>query len=198
MMIRCQGQQLKMKIVSNNKTEFENIYVTYYSRMKHFAQEYVIREEEAENIVQDVFLDLWEQQFLFMSHSNLMAYLFTATKNRCLDFLRHISTVRKGAERLMEQHNIELQMKLQSLEAFDEGIFSEPDIESVVQKAIETLPEKCRKIFVMNKIEGKKQKAIAAELNISLHTVESQMAIAYRKLKEALIGYIPLLVFLLI
>lgn len=88
-------------------------------------------------------------------------------------------------------------MKLQSLEAFDDKIFSEPDIESVVQKAIDSLPEKCREIFVMNKIEGKKQKAIAAELNISLHTVESQMGIAHRKLKEALKDYIHLLVFLL-
>ena len=187
-----------MSIIIKNSTEFENIYVTYYSRMKRFAQEYVISEEDAENIVQDVFLDLWEQQFVFMSHSKLMAYLFTATKNRCLDFLRHKSAVRKGTERLMEQHDIELQMKLQSLEALDDGIFSEPDIESVVQKAIETLPEMCRKIFVMNKIEGKKQKAIAVELNISLNTVESQMAIAYKKLKEALKEYIPLLIILLI
>lgn len=187
-----------MSIIIKNSTEFENIYVTYYSRMKRFAQEYVISEEDAENIVQDVFLDLWEQQFVFMSYSKLTAYLFTATKNRCLDFLRHKSAVRKGAERLMEQHTHELQMKLQSLEALNDDIFSEPDIESVVQKAIETLPERCRKIFVMNKIEGKKQKEIATELNISLHTVESQMAIAYRKLKEALKEYIPLLVFLLI
>ena len=187
-----------MSIIIKNNTEFENIYVTYYSRMKRFAQEYVMSEEDAENIVQDVFLDLWEQQFVFMSHSKLMAYLFTATKNRCLDFLRHKSAVRKGTERLMEQHDIELQMKLQSLEALDDGIFSEPDIESVVQKAIETLPEMCRKIFVMNKIEGKKQKAIAVELNISLNTVESQMAIAYKKLKEALKEYIPLLIILLI
>ena len=123
---------------------------------------------------------------------------FTTTKNRCLDLLRHKTVVRKGAEKLMDEHNMELQMKLQSLEAFDNKIFSEPDIESVVQKAIDTLPKKCREIFVMNKIEGKKQKAIAAELNISVHTVESQMSIAHRKLKEALKEYTPLLLFLLV
>ncbi|HCF82104.1 MAG TPA: RNA polymerase sigma-70 factor, partial [Porphyromonadaceae bacterium] len=58
-----------------NRIEFENIYVAHYSRMKRFAQEYVIREEDAENIVQDVFLDLWEQNLLLLTHTNLFAYL---------------------------------------------------------------------------------------------------------------------------
>ena len=174
-----------MQISWQHSSQFEEIYLSHYARMKRFAMEYVIREEDAENIVQDVFLELWEQKLLLVSHTYLFAWLFTATKNRCLDLLRHKTVVRKGAEKLMDEHNIELQMKLQSLE-------------SVVQKAIDTLPKKCREIFVMNKIEGKKQKAIAAELNISVHTVESQMTIAHRKLKEALKEYIPLLLFLLV
>ena len=91
-----------------------------------------------------------------------------------------------------------LQIKFQSLEAFDELLFSEPDIETVIQNAIESLPQKCREIFILNKIEGKKQKIIAQELNISINTVESQMAIAYKKLKETLKDYAPLLIFLLI
>ena len=185
-----------MQISSPHSSQFEEIYLSHYFRMKCFATEYLICEEDAENVVQDVFLELWEQQFVLMSHTRLFAWLFTATKNRCLDLLRHKTVIKKGAEKMRDDYNIELQMKLQSLEAFDDKIFSEPDIESVVQKAIETLPGKCREIFVMNKIEGKKQKAIAAELNISLHTVESQMAIAHRKLKDALKEYIPLLLFL--
>ena len=59
------------------------------------------------------------------------------------------------------------------------------------------LPEKCREIFIKSKIEGKKQKDIAAELNISLKTVENQMAIAYKKIKSELKDYLPLLIFLL-
>lgn len=187
-----------MSNITKNRTEFENMYVTHYARMKRFAQEYVIREEDAENIVQDVFLDLWEQNLLLLTHTNLFAYLFTATKNRCLDFLRHKTVVQKTIDKIQDEHFLELQMKLHSLEAFDEQLFSEPDIETIIQQAIESLPEKCREIFVMNKIEGKKQKAIAAALNISINTVESQMAIAYKKLKELLKDHIPLLTFLLV
>ena len=83
-----------MDAISRHKSEFEKIYLSYYSRMKRFAQEYVIREEDAENIVQDLFLDLWEQNIELLSHSNLFAYLFTSVKNRCIDFLRHKTTRR--------------------------------------------------------------------------------------------------------
>lgn len=187
-----------MSIDIKNRTEFEKIYIAYYSRMKRFAQEYVIREEDAENIVQDVFLDLWEQNLLLLTHSNLFAYLFTALKNRCIDFLRHKTIVQHTAQKLQDDYTKSLEMKFQSLEAFDEQVFSEPDIETVIQNAIESLPEKCRQIFILHKIEGKKQKDIAQELNISINTVENQMAIAYKKLKEILKDYLPLLIFLFV
>jgi len=89
-------------------------------------------------------------------------------------------------------------MKFQSLEAFDEQVFSEPDIETVIQNAIESLPEKCRQIFILHKIEGKNKKTLLQELNISINTVENQMAIAYKKLKEILKDYLPLLIFLFV
>ena len=77
-------------------------------------------------------------------------------------------------------------------------VLSERWFQYQVQKAIENLPEKCRQIFVMNKIEGKKQKTIAQELNISINTVESQMAIAHKKLKELLKNYVSLFIFLIV
>lgn len=180
-----------MVSIAEKKDKFERIYITHYSRMKRFAQEYVIREEDAENIVHDVFLYLWEQDLLLLTHTNLFAYLFTMLKNRCIDFLRHETIVRNTVKKLQDDYIRTLQMKLDSLESFDELIFSEPDMEAVVQKAIDSLPERCREIFVLSKIEGKKQKEIAKALNISIKTVENQMAIAYKKLAKLLKGYIP-------
>lgn len=187
-----------MSNIRNSHNKFESIYVSHYSRMKLFAQEYVIREEDAENIVHDVFLDLWEQNLSLLTHTNIFAYLFTMLKNRCIDFLRHKTIVRNTAQKLQDDHAKALQMKCQSLETLDEGLFSEPDIEKIIQNAIDSLPDRCREIFVLNKIEGKKQKVIAQELNISINTVESQMAIAYKKLKEILKDYTPLYNFLLV
>ena len=180
------------------KAQFKEAYITYYSRMKRFAQEYVIREEDAENIVHDIFTELWEKKQEFISHINLNGYLFVILKNRCIDFLRHKTTEQRAINKMQEEYFRTLKLQLESLEMLDNKLLCEPDIETVIQNAIDNLPEKCRQIFVMNKIEGKKQKQIARELNISVNTVESQMAIAYKKLKVALKDYVPLLTFFFI
>ena len=72
----------------------------------------------------------------------------------------------------------------------------EKDIETILNNAILSLPERCREIFIKSKIEGKKQKEVALELNISVNTVETQIGIAYKKLREELKDYYPLLLIL--
>ena len=183
---------------SKHIIDFEEIYVTYYSKLKRFAREYVIRKEDAENIVHDVFLELWEQKKSLANHINISGFLFLTIKNRCIDFLRHKTLEIKTANNIQEEYYRTLQLKFQSLEAFDDKLFSESDIEKMINDAISSLPEKCRQIFIMNKIEAKKQKEIAEELHISVNTVESQMAIAYQKLREILKDYIPLFIFIFV
>lgn len=174
---------------------FEDIYLSYFSKMKYFAKEYVISDEDAENIVQDVFMELWEKKEMLTMHLNLIAYLFTTIKNKCLNHLRHKTVVQETTNQLQEEYSITLQMNLDSLEAFDQNLFTEQDVEKVISKAINSLSEKCREIFIMSKIEGKKQKQIATELNISINTVETQMGIAYKKLRIELKDYLSLLIF---
>lgn len=176
--------------------DFEEVYLTYFSRMKNFALEYVLSEQDAENIVQDVFMELWEKKEILSVQINLIAYLFTAIKNRCIDFIRHTILVRDVADKLQEEHLLTLKMKFYSLEAFDNNILSDNNIEAIISKAINALPEKCREIFIKSKIEGKKQKEIAAELNISINTIETQMGIAYKKLKIELKDFLPIFLFL--
>ncbi len=179
------------------ETRFEDIYLSYFSKMKYFAKEYVISEEDAENIVQDVFVELWENKEMLNMHMNLIAYLFTTIKNKCLNHLRHKLVVQETASKLQEEYTISLRMNLDSLEAFDNNLFSDQDIEKIISRALDTLSEKCRTIFIMSKIEGKKQKEKAQELNISINTIETQMGIAYKKLRIELKDYFPILLFIL-
>lgn len=177
-------------------TDFETIYLNYFSRMKYFAQVYISSEADAENIVQDVFTELWERKDMIDSYTNLVAYLFTSVRNKCLNYLRHQVVRQETATRLQELHRLTMQASLNSLEMFDQNIFSEDDIAKVLERALGTLTDRCRQIFIMNKLEGKKQKQIAEELNISVNTVETQMGIAYKKLRTELKDYLPLLIFL--
>lgn len=187
-----------MQVSTEYKAQFEEAYISYYARMKRFARQYVIREEDAENIVQDIFFELWEKQLDFTSFVNLNGFLFMMLKNRCIDFLRRKTLEQQAVDEIQSEYIRTLKLKFESLEALDNKFLDESDIDTVIKNAIDRLPEKCREIFVMNKIEGKKQKVIAQELNISIHTVESQMAIAYKKLKEALKDHMPLFLFFFI
>lgn len=184
-------------IQEKQPVDFEQIYIAYFSKMKHFAKEYVLSDEDAENIVQDVFGELWERKEILELPINIIAYLFTAIKNRCVDFLRRKILIKDIEDKLEEEYRLTLQAKYYSLEYLDLDILEEESIEQILSKAIDALPEKCREIFIKNKIEGKKQKEIAAELNISINTVETQMGIAYKKLKTELKDYFPLFLFLL-
>ena len=156
---------MKTKVLGEQREDvrFEDIYLSYFSKMKHFAKEYVILDEDAENIVQDVFVELWENKEMLNMHMNLIAYLFTTIKNKCLNHLRHKLVVQETANKLQEEYTISLRMTLDSLETFDNNLFSDQDIEKLISRALDALPEKCRAIFIMSKIEGKKHNEIAQE-----------------------------------
>lgn len=175
---------------------FEQFYITWYSRAKYFAREYVHSESDAENIIQDVFLHLYERRDLMDAYTNLTAYLFTSIKNRCLDYLRKWVLEQETAQGVQDEFEMELRMKYDSLEIFNTQFSDETDIGELLDNALQKLPERCRNIFIMNKLEGKKQKEIAEELNLSINTVESQMGIAYKKLREELKDCLPLFIFL--
>lgn len=175
---------------SDGNVCFEDVYVSHFARLKRFAQEYVVVEADAENVVHDVFTDLWERWDVFSSHRNLTAFLFLAVKNRCIDLLRRQAIARTAEVHLLEEYQIELRYSLQSLNDFKsdpfDSDFDEDNLEQRIAEAIQSLPDRCREIFVKNKIEGKKHKDIADEMNISVKTVEAQMSIVYKKLREKL------------
>ena len=156
---------------------------------------YVLSESDAENIVQDVFLHLYEHCDRLDAYTNLTAYLFTSIKNKCLDYLRKRVNEQEAVAEMQSEFDMTLRMKYDSLEILNTNFPDETDIEERLEQALQKLPERCRSIFVMNKLEGKKQQQIASELQISINTVESQMAIAYKKLREELKDCLPLLLF---
>lgn len=177
---------IQTKSLSKN---FDEIYVIYFSRMKRFAKEYVLSDEDAENIVQDVFMVLWEKRDILEIRVDLVPYLFVLVKNKCLDYLRH--------KVVHNEYKQEIIMKLFSLEQMNYSFTSDEEIERIIVDAINKLPDRCRDIFVKSRIEGKKYRQIAEELNLSVNTVENQISLALKKLRVELNEYLPLLLFLI-
>ena len=168
---------------------FSDIYSIYYVRMLRFSQTYVIAEEDAENIVQDTFLYLWEHLELLEDIDHLDAFLFTLIKNRCLNFLKHQSYIQAKTCSLKADEELESQLNLYALEQFDEAVSSISEVENLLSRTMQKLPER--------RIEGLKYKEIAERLDISVNTVENQISIALRKLRSELKEYLPLLVFII-
>lgn len=166
-------------------------------RMLRFSRTYVIAEEDAENIVQDTFLYLWEHLDLLKEIEHLDAFLFTLIKNRCLNFLKHQSYVQDKTCPLKATEELEAQLNLYALEQFDETTSSISEVENLLMQTMQKLPERCREIFLLSRMEGLKYKEIAERLDISVNTVENQISIALRKLRTELKDYLPLLVFIL-
>lgn len=180
-----------------NQADFAQIYTKYFPKMVRFASEYVLSREEAQNIVQDLFLYLWEQRSTLSAISNMDAYLFTLTKNRCIDFYRQRSRIARVKESLDELHERELSLKMEALIQFDENMFSTQEIEELLENAVNRLPEKCREVFILSRMEGLKHEEIANRLNISVNTVQNHISVALRKLKVALKDYLPLFLFII-
>lgn len=179
-----------------NQSTFSDIYDLYYPKLLRFSHTYLIREEESENIVQDLFLYLWEHKDIIPTLQNINAYLFTLVRNRCIDYLRKEMNQEDRKGDLSEVENKEMQLKLYSLEMFDNDRLSDADIEKLLHQAIDKLPERCREVFIMSRLQNLRYKEISEKLGISPNTVENQIVIAIRKLKEELKEYFPLFLFI--
>lgn len=166
---------------------FSDLYLIYYPKLVRFAKEYVVLEEDAENITQDVFTDLWEKRELMNRIENMNAYLFRLVRNKCLDYLKHKVFEQRYAEKMQASFEIEMNLKLQSLDRFDVSDLSERnEMERRIREAINSLPKKCRDIFLLSRMEGLKYREISERLGISVNTVECQMGIALKKLRVKL------------
>ena len=174
---------------------FSKLYVSYYARLVRFASLYVGAMGDAENIVQDFFLYLWERKEILPELQQPDAYLFSAVKHRCLNFLRsQLSIVdrRQPLSDIMEQ---EFKLKLYSLQLLDDSQMSIDEVEKQICRAIDSLPERCREVFMLSKMEELSNKEIAERLGISVKTVEIQMTKALSRLRKELEWLLSLIFF---
>ncbi len=159
----------------------KELFDKYFESLCRYLSYFTSNSMIVEEVVQDVFIRLWEERESLKIES-IKTYLFTAAHNRMLNYIRN----EKRYQTLIEQWTLHEQQKNGSGECFDIQEFSER-----VQNAIDSLPEKCRRIFDMGKKEGMTYRQIAEELDISVKTVETQMGIALRKIREYLSAFYP-------
>lgn len=160
---------------------FKALFHAHCQSLVYFAYSFVKDKHIAEDIVQEVFVNVWTNRNRLDFTENMKTYLYTAVRNLSLKHLRHSDVKRRGTE--------QIQIRLSGVATPDE-ILDYKEIETAVEQTIRELPEKCRQIFSMNRFDGLTYAEIAEIQNISVKTVETQMSRALRFLRKRLAHFL--------
>jgi len=167
-------------IAEGNENAFEQVYRCFYKKLYQFAFAIVKQKMVAEEITEDVFIKIWQNRSKAPQIQNLNVYLYTAIKNTAFNYLS-----KQTIENITEPFdNIDIQLNYSVVTP--EQIIITAEMHKRVLQAIETLPPKCKMIFKLIREDGLKYKEVAEILNISVNTIDVQMAIAVKKLGNSL------------
>lgn len=169
------------KIKNDDEPAFQLIFETYYSSLCHFAMQFLYDRDQCEEVVQDLFLTIWEKRKILDVEISLKHYLFRSVRNQCLNHLKH--------EKIKKLHAEKLRDALMSEDAPGDYFISRETIFHI-EEGINSLPEKRREIFRLSREEGLKYREIAEKLKISVKTVEIQMGHALKSLREKLKSFV--------
>ncbi|NMH89057.1 RNA polymerase sigma-70 factor [Flavivirga sp. Y03] len=175
-------------------TAHEALFRLYYDKLLHIAKGYLGIIEDAEGVVQNVFLKIWEKKKNLEKVNNLGSYLHTMTKNACLDLLKHQRVKTNFSNNYYEER---IAIRNQFIKDEAASLVIETELEERITRAIDTLPEKCKRVFLKSRFEGLKHSEIADIMHISKRTVDNHISNALQHMKLHLKEYLTLFIIFL-
>jgi len=165
--------------LNNDQTACKELFLLLHSRLKQFAYSILKSGEEAEELVSDVFIRIWQKRDQLTTIESPLFYFYTTTKNLSLNRLKKQKRqVSLSAEDWLVQMN--------SIYFDPEQLMMTEEIMRQIKKAVNDLPSRCRLIFKLIKEDGLKYKEVADLLQLSVKTIEAQMAIALRRISKCM------------
>ena len=180
--IHMEDRELLDRLRRGDNAAYEAIFRQWYAPLVATVAALLRDRGPAEEVVQDVMLELWRRRESLNLEQSLRAYLFQASRNRALNYLRRLRVEARGepviaaAMPVPEQADSEVRDR---------------ELRTAIEKAIAGLPDRCREVFELSRIQGLKYSEIATELGISVKTVEAQMGKALRVMREELAAWLP-------
>ena len=157
---------------------FESLFRSSYVSLVRYAKTLIKDHDNAEEIVQDLFFRLWQDKEKIKIESSLNGYLFRSVHNRCLHYIEH--------NKVVERHVEEMSHRQSEGQESPSDILHYKELQARIARVLERLPERCGKIFYMNRFEGLKYNEIAEKLSVSVKTVESNMGRALKEFRREL------------
>lgn len=170
-----------------NEQAFRHIFDMFNNRLCFFADGILHDPSEAEDIVQDAFVKLWDRRWHFRDYQAIKAFLYLSIKNACRNYLKHAKVIEKYlAAQPAEVDEDSMMRKIIEAEVLEE-----------VYQALQMLPEGCRKVVNLSYFQGLSNQEVADQLHISVNTVKTQKLRALRTLRVALKEFTPILALLI-
>lgn len=161
-----------------------------------FANSYVRDMAVAEDIYMEAIIQYWEKRYDLSPDTNIPAYILTSVKNKALNHLRHQSIRMDAEDQLYDHRQRELNFRISSLESCDPSELFTNEVKKIIQDTLNELPEQTRTIFFESRFENKTNREIAAELGISIKTVEFHISKALKLFRLRLKDYLPVFLIL--
>jgi RNA polymerase sigma-70 factor (ECF subfamily) len=168
----------------------------YFNQIVGFCTEFIKDRDQAKNIAQEAFLKLWLNKEKVQKINGIKAFLYTSAKSDCLNLFRHKKVVHKYFDSSLRKREESLNIEVLNAMNFDTVMLTE--LEDLIEGSVNELPDKCKQVFKMRRVEFKKNKEIAAELDISIKAVEANMTRALKHLKNKLSDYLPAMILLIV
>lgn len=172
---------IQQLICQGDEKALGTLYGLYARRLLHFANLITHSPELSEEVVEDVFVKLWAQKQKAAQIENLAVYLYVAVKNTALN------AISRKARELMHAPFDDLGVEIRlGADSDPHNLLVTSELLQRMQQAVNTLPPRCRMIFKLVREDGLRHREVAEVLNISIHTVDAQMAIAIKKICDIL------------
>ena len=184
------GKHLTAGLRRGKEEAFAYVFRMYYSPLLNYAGRILKDVEAANDVVQECFCRLYERRRELRKELQVRPYLYKSVYNACMDAIKHQKESNYINQELLDFYFSKV---VETPEA--EQALLDEDLKGAIQDAINKLPERCREIFVLSKVDGLSNKQIAEQLNISMKTVEAQMTTAFVRLRKEL-GWLLCFIFI--
>ena len=177
-------KQLLNQLRKGDEKAFKKIYDAYFNILFTYAHNLLEKSFIAEDVIEDVFLKLWERREVINIKGPLLSYLFTSVKNACLDHIKSENVRRNYRERVMKKALMDDNFAFHKIINVDP--LKEKELKKVIKKSVQNLPADYRKVFKMSRYYNMTNKEIAAKLGVSSHTVGKYLNLALQRLENLL------------
>ena len=184
--VQLSEQEIISAIRQGDERIFEATFRKYYQSLCNYANSILKEMDEAEEVVQNLFLSIWEKRTDLEINVSLKSYLYRAVHNHCLNRIKHLK-IRE------EYQHYATNFYDSSYESVSQTVMTN-ELEQKIEEAIRKLPEQCRLIFRMSRFDELKYHEIAKQLELSPKTIENQIGKALKFLRIELAEYLPLII----